>query len=63
MAEVLAEYMTRAELAAELHLCTRTLNRWCALGEGPPVTRIGKRPYYNRASGAAWLASKQEAQR
>ena len=57
---VLAEYMTRSELAAELGICTRTLIRWAARGEGPPITHVGQRPLYKRASVAAWLARREE---
>ena len=57
---VLAEYMTRAELAAELGICTRTLIRWAAQGEGPPITHVGMRPLYKRASVQAWLAGLEQ---
>jgi hypothetical protein len=57
---VLADYMSRAELAAELGICTRTLIRWQQRGEGPPITHVGQRPMYRRASVAAWLARRED---
>ena len=60
---VLADYMTRAELAAELGICERTLIRWEAMGEAPAITRVGRRPMYRRASVAAWLARREEKAR
>ena len=49
-APVLCDYLTRGELAAELHRCEKTIMRWEAMGEGPPCTRVGRRPMYRRAA-------------
>ncbi len=57
---VLAEYMTRDELAEDLSRCARTLDRWHSLRTGPPRTILGKRVLYRRASVAAWLRSQEE---
>jgi hypothetical protein len=56
---ILADYMTRNELAAEIGVCWRTIKRWCDRGDGPPITRIGMRPLYKRSSVVAWLASRE----
>ena len=61
MATILEEYLTRTELAAELGVCERTLIRWHDLGEGPAVSKIGRRPLYRRAGVAAWLAAREVA--
>ncbi len=45
---VLAEYMSRDELADQLDRCARTLDRWHSLRIGPPRTIIGRRILYRR---------------
>jgi DNA-binding transcriptional MerR regulator len=60
---VLADYISRRELAAELGVHERTLTRWEAMGEAPPKTRVGRRPMYRRVSVAAWLARREETVR
>jgi Helix-turn-helix domain len=57
---VLQGFITAAELAAQIHRSVRTLARWRALGEGPPVTRIGREILYKKSSVAAWLASLEQ---
>ena len=52
---VLAEFMTTEELAAELKRNKRTLDRWDALGIGPPRTRVGRTVLYRRSSVEKWL--------
>ena len=56
---LLAEYMTPDELAAELHICKRTLDRWHARRIGPPRVMIGRKPYYRRAGTADWIRSQE----
>jgi predicted DNA-binding transcriptional regulator AlpA len=51
----LADFLTQDEAAAELKICERTLDRWRRLGEGPPVTKLGRRVLYRRSSLQAWL--------
>jgi hypothetical protein len=52
--------MTEDQLAAEIGRSVRTLARWRALGEGPPVTRIGRQILYRESSAKAWLESLEE---
>jgi predicted DNA-binding transcriptional regulator AlpA len=59
-APLLSEFLTENETAEQLGVCERTLKRWRALKEGPPVTRIGRRVLYRRATVERWLL-KQEA--
>ena len=59
--DVLSGYLSQQELAAQLNLKLRTLQLWEARREGPPVTRLGKRPLYRREAVAAWLASSRDA--
>ncbi len=57
---VLAEYMTRNELAAQLDRCARTLDRWHSLRIGPPRTILGRRVLYRRQAVAAGLLAQEE---
>ena len=61
MEAILDGYMTPADLAGELGISNRTLERWARLGECPPRTRIGKRIVYRRESVARWLRSREKA--
>jgi hypothetical protein len=53
--KLLAGYLTPKELAQELGRCLETVNRWRRLGRGPPVTMIGRFPYYARTRVIEWL--------
>ena len=57
----LDHFHTPEALAAELRICLKTLERWRLLGEGPKITKIGRRVYYRKSSVAAWLAAREEA--
>jgi hypothetical protein len=37
----------------------RTLDRWRRLDEGPPITKLGRRPLYRRSSLQAWLRAQE----
>jgi hypothetical protein len=56
---ILAEFMTIEDLAAELGRNKRTLDRWDALGIGPPRTRMGRTVLYRRASVQKWLVAQE----
>jgi hypothetical protein len=56
---ILAEFLTREELAAELRRNPRTLDRWNVLGMGPPRTFVGRKILYRRASVQKWLAAQE----
>jgi excisionase family DNA binding protein len=56
---LLADFLTPNEAAAELNVCKRTLDRWRVLDEGPPVTRLGRRIYFRRSSLEAWLRTRE----
>lgn len=62
-ARLLADFLTRHEAAAELNICERTLDRWRRLGEGPPVTQLGRRVYYRRTTARAWLCAREQRER
>lgn len=59
MSTILDEYVSPAELAGELKICVRTLDRWDALREGPPRVKIGRRVLYRKSSVAAWLTARE----
>jgi hypothetical protein len=56
---LLADFLTQEEAAAELKVCERTLDRWRRLDEGPPITRLGRRILYRRSSLQAWLRTQE----
>lgn len=58
---ILSEFLTTEELAAELGRHKRTLDRWGALGTGPPRTRVGRKVLYRRTSVQKWLAAQEQS--
>jgi hypothetical protein len=56
---ILAEFLTLEALASELQRNKRTLDRWNALGNGPPRTRVGRRVLYRRTSVQKWLLEQE----
>jgi predicted DNA-binding transcriptional regulator AlpA len=56
---LLAHFLTPEELAAQLGISPRTLNRWHALRRGPPRLMIGRKPYYRGSSVEKWLESRE----
>ena len=57
---VLAEYLTKEQLASELRRNPRTLDRWEVLGMGPPRTLVGRQILYRRSSLLKWLAGQEK---
>ena len=58
---ILADFLTKEELAAELRRNPRTLDRWEVLGMGPPRTRVGRKVLYRRASVQKWLVAQERS--
>ncbi len=52
---LLDEYLTPAQLAAELGKTVRTLDRWQLQGRGPYYTYMGKTKMYRRGAVIEWL--------
>jgi len=57
--DILSEYLTEPQLAAQLHVSTMTLKRWRALREAPPIVRLGRRILYRRDAVEKWLAGRE----
>tara|TARA_R110002110_G_scaffold16490_4_gene71490 strand:+ start:3346 stop:3627 length:282 start_codon:yes stop_codon:yes gene_type:complete len=57
---MLSEWMTRAELAAELDLTSETLCRWTARRIGPAPTQVGRKVLYRRETVRAWLLAQEQ---
>ncbi|MDP6645148.1 MAG: hypothetical protein QGF16_13825 [Rhodospirillales bacterium] len=56
---LLADYMDDAEFAREMGVAPRTIQRWDRLGEGPPITRIGRKKYRHRPTARKWLLGRE----
>jgi predicted site-specific integrase-resolvase len=52
--------LTEAELADELKVSPRTLQRWRLEGRGPRWIRVGKAPRYKWGDVQAWLEERRE---
>jgi predicted DNA-binding transcriptional regulator AlpA len=57
---VLEGFLRREELATQLGLSPRTIDRWQALREGPPRVHVGRTILYNVESVREWLRSKEQ---
>jgi hypothetical protein len=58
---LLSEFLTKEELAAELGVNPRTLDRWAVLGIGPPRTRIGRKILHRRTSVQKWIVAREQS--
>jgi predicted DNA-binding transcriptional regulator AlpA len=52
---LLSLFFTQPELARELGVTRKTLDRWAAQNKGPAQTRLGRRIVYRKESVTAWL--------
>jgi hypothetical protein len=59
LAPILADFLTRSELAVQLDCNERTLDRWELLGTGPPRTYLGRAVLYRRSAVMEWIASQE----
>lgn len=57
---LLADWISREQLASELSLACDTLARWEARQLGPPCTRIGRKVFYRRDTVRAWLLAQEQ---
>ena len=56
---LLAGYISETELAKQLGIGLRTLRYWRKQGVGPPLTYIGRKPYFKISSVTTWLNSRE----
>ena len=61
-APILADYISRENLAQELQVSSRTLDRWHGRRIGPPRCLIGRKVFYRRVSVRDWLISREQAE-
>lgn len=59
---LLADWISRDQLAQELMVTADTLSRWEARREGPPCMRVGRKVFYRRSSVEDWLISREQSQ-
>jgi hypothetical protein len=59
--EILKDYVSREQLAADIGKSTKTLIRWELDGSGPPVTRVGRDVLYYIPSVEKWLRSQEQS--
>ena len=57
---LLADWISREQLAGELGLTSDTLAWWEARRVGPPCTRIGRKALYRRASVQDWIRAQEQ---
>lgn len=57
---LLADWISRDQLAGELGIASDTLARWESRHEGPPCTRIGRKVFYRRGSVEAWIRAQEQ---
>jgi predicted DNA-binding transcriptional regulator AlpA len=56
---ILEGFLRREELAKQLNLSPRTIDRWQASREGPPRVHVGRTILYNVQSVREWLQSRE----
>lgn len=58
---LLADWISREQLARELGVKPDTLARWEARRQGPPCTRIGRKTLYRRSAIQDWIRAQEQA--
>jgi len=56
---LLADYLSEHELAKQIGVTPRTLQRWRRRREGPPFTILGRDPLYRVDGFRAWLLARE----
>lgn len=62
MPQLIDDYLDRAELAAELKVSERTIERYDSMRIGPPRVKVGSRWYYPRQGARDWLTARTQPQ-
>ena len=58
---LLADWISREQLAGELGVASDTLARWEARRLGPPCTRIGRKVLYRSVSVQHWIRAQEQS--
>jgi transcriptional regulator with XRE-family HTH domain len=58
--KLLADWISREQLAGELGITADTLARWEARRQGPPCTRIGRKSLYRRIAVQDWIRAQEQ---
>lgn len=58
--DLLADWISREQLAHALGLTADTLSRWEARRQGPPCTRIGRKTFYRRVAIQEWIRAQEQ---
>lgn len=58
---LLGEYLNMRQLADELSISFKTLERWRLQRKAPPACRIGGRLLFKRSDVLAWIEAQREA--
>jgi len=56
---ILADWISRNELARELGITADTLGRWAAQRKGPAYVKAGRKIFYRRDVVRAWLQGEE----
>lgn len=59
---IASDLLTIDELASELGVARRTVERWHAVRIGPPRIRVGRKVYYRAAAVRMWLEAHEQAE-
>lgn len=59
MSALLHDFLTRDQLASELHVTPRTVIRWQNQPDGIPYIEMGGRILYRRQSILAWIEGRE----
>jgi predicted DNA-binding transcriptional regulator AlpA len=55
--DLLGDYLTPEQLAAELGIRLSTLKQWHRVRKAPPRVMLGRFPYYSKTTVRAWMQS------
>jgi predicted DNA-binding transcriptional regulator AlpA len=58
-----AGLLEKNEIAKELTVSTRTLDRWHTQRIGPPRVQIGRKIFYRRSSLIEWLQAQEDSRK
>jgi hypothetical protein len=58
---LLDNFLTQAEAGTELRKDPRTLKRWQDRKIGPPITYVGRTPYYSVEALRRWIAGQERS--